>query len=83
MLRQRAARESYGKIFHAGNEADVDWVVRAKSWDEAKMFQATPAGRRGETRNLTGGALPWCTVGAMEGTMGPAGRHRRRESLLR
>ena len=57
---------SYGKIFHLGGGAD--WLDLGKSWDEAETFQATPAGREGEVRNLTGGKLKWCAVGAMEGT---------------
>lgn len=61
--------ESYGKIYHLGNPNDgEDWLDRAKSWDKAEVFRATEAGRQGEVRNLTGGALVWCTVGAMEGT---------------
>ncbi len=62
---------SYGKIYHVGEaagEVRAGWMDEGKSWDEARMFQPTPAGRRGEVRNLTGGALTWCAVGAMEGT---------------
>jgi iduronate 2-sulfatase len=62
---------SYGKIYHVGNSADdvhEAWMDAGKSWDEAQMFQPTPAGRKGEVRNLTGGRLLWCEVGAMEGT---------------
>jgi uncharacterized sulfatase len=32
------------------------------------MFQPTPTGCKGDVRNLTGGKLKWCSVGAMEGT---------------
>jgi iduronate 2-sulfatase len=39
-----------------------------KSWDEAKMFRATPAGHVIEGRNLTGGKLKWCEWGATAGT---------------
>ncbi len=67
LLRQQGWHAaSYGKIFHLGGGAD--WLDLGKSWDEAETFQATPAGRKGEVRNLTGGKLKWCSVGAMEGT---------------
>ncbi|MCX6902000.1 MAG: sulfatase [Verrucomicrobia bacterium] len=62
---------SYGKIYHVGEaagETRAGWMDVGKSWDEAQMFQPTPAGRQGEVRNLTGGKLKWCSVGAMEGT---------------
>ena len=62
---------SYGKIYHVGEahgEVRDGWMDVGKSWDEAQMFQPTPAGRKGEVRNLTGGKLKWCKVGAMEGT---------------
>jgi uncharacterized sulfatase len=62
---------SYGKIFHVGEaagEVRAGWMDLGKSWDEAQMFQPTPAGRKGAVRNLTGGKLKWCAVGAMEGT---------------
>lgn len=62
--------ESYGKIYHTGGSLDdlhLAWLDRGKSWDKAEMFQPTPAGRKGEVRNLTGGALKWANVGAMEG----------------
>jgi len=58
---------SYGKIYHLGG-GGADWLDVGKSWDEAETFPATPAGRKGEVRNLTGGKLKWCSVGAMEGT---------------
>lgn len=56
---------SYGKIFHLGG-GDL-WLDRGKSWDEALVFQATPAGAVLEGRNLTGGALKWCQWGATAG----------------
>jgi uncharacterized sulfatase len=62
---------SYGKILHVGEaagEVRAGWMDVGKSWDEAQMFQATPAGHKGDVRNLTGGKLKWCAVGAMEGT---------------
>ena len=61
---------SYGKIYHVGEaagEVRAGWMDVGKSWDEAQMFQPTPAGRKGDVRNLTGGKLQWCAVGAMEG----------------
>lgn len=71
MLRQQGwAARSYGKIYHVGNvagEINARMMDIGRSWDEAAMFQPTPAGRKGETRNLTGGKLKWCTVGQMEG----------------
>jgi uncharacterized sulfatase len=72
LLRQQGwAARSYGKIFHVGNvagEVDEKMMDLGKSWDEAAMFHATPTGRKGQTRNLTGGKLKWCVVGQMEGT---------------
>ncbi|HWI57657.1 MAG TPA: sulfatase [Bacillota bacterium] len=62
---------SYGKIYHVGEaagEVRAGWMDVGKSWDEAKMFQPTPAGRQGIVRDLTGGKLTWCKVGEMEGT---------------
>ena len=44
------------------------WMDLGKSWDEAQMFQPTPAGRVIEGRNLTGGKLKWCQWGATAGT---------------
>jgi iduronate 2-sulfatase len=62
---------SYGKIYHVGEaagEVRAGWMDIGKSWDEAQMFQPTPVGRKGDVRNLTGGKLKWCEIGAMEGT---------------
>ncbi len=62
---------SYGKIYHVGEAAGEvrdGWLDLGKSWDDAQMFKATPAGRIGNVRNLTGGKLKWCEVGEMEGT---------------
>ena len=70
LLRQQGwTTRSYGKIFHpVGARADLNRMIDGgKSWDEAAMFRATPAGRHGKTRNLTGGKLKWCVVGQMEG----------------
>jgi iduronate 2-sulfatase len=62
---------SFGKVFHVGEvmgEIREGWMDLGKSWDEAQMFQATPAGRVIEGRNLTGGKLKWCEWGATAGT---------------
>jgi iduronate 2-sulfatase len=62
---------SYGKIFHVGEvsgEVRAGWTDEGKSWDEAKMFQATALGRKGNMRELAPGKLKWCKVGAMDGT---------------
>ena len=62
---------SYGKIYHAGGggaDGRDAWMDTGKSWDEAAMFQATPAGRVIEGRNLTGGKLKWCEWGMTGGT---------------
>ncbi|MGH8699837.1 MAG: sulfatase, partial [Burkholderiales bacterium] len=60
---------SLGKIFHRGLtmedlRAEMD---DAKSWDEARYFQATERGQRGEGRNLTSGRAAWCRWLAAEG----------------
>ena len=72
LLRQQGWKAlSYGKIYHVG-EADGQfregWMDVGKSWDEAEMFHATPAGKVMEGRNLTGGKLSWCRWGAASGT---------------
>ena len=62
---------SYGKIYHVGEVAgDVraGWTDEGKSWDEAKMFNPTALGKKGDKRELAPGKLRWCTVGAMDGT---------------
>ena len=72
LLRQNGWQAvSYGKIFHAGGAAEgtsEGWLDIGRSWDEAKMFRATPAGRVIEGRNLTGGKLKWCEWGMTAGT---------------
>ena len=72
LLRQQGWKAlSYGKIYHVG-EADGQfrkgWMDVGKSWDEAEMFHATPAGNVMEGRNLTNGKLGWCRWGAAAGT---------------
>lgn len=62
--------ESYGKILHAGLvEGVIEYGMLdvGRSWDVAKMFQPTEVGRTGDVRNLTGGKLPWCRVGPLNG----------------
>lgn len=72
LLRQQGWHAaSFGKIFHVGEvmgEVREGWIDLGKSWDEAQMFQPTPAGRVLEGRNLTGGKLKWCQWGATAGT---------------
>jgi iduronate 2-sulfatase len=72
LLRQQGwFAASYGKIFHVGEvtgDVRAGWTDEGKSWDEAKMFVPTALGKQGETRELAPGKLPWCKVGAMDGT---------------
>jgi uncharacterized sulfatase len=72
LLRQRGWHTSaFGKVFHVGEvmgEIREGWTDVGKSWDEAYMFQPTPAGQVIEGRNLTGGKLKWCHWGATAGT---------------
>jgi len=71
LYRQHGGKSlSYGKIYHAGlveGEIENAMLDAGKSWDDAKMFRPTKAGSTGPVTNLTGGTLPWCRVGAMEG----------------
>ena len=62
---------SYGKIYHVGEvsgDVRAGWTDEGKSWDEAKMFTATPLGKKGDIRELAPGKLAWAKVGAMDGT---------------
>lgn len=52
----------FGKIFHGHDAAD-----NRATWDVTAGMRTTPAGRRGEGRNLTGGEVPWCSWRASEG----------------
>ena len=59
-----------GKVFHRGLSPDeqrpeMDDPV---SFDRVFYGKATDLGNRGETRNLTGGNLPWCRWTAADGT---------------
>lgn len=51
-----------GKIFHGGARMEDP-----KAWDVAKYPAPTPAGRKGERRNMTGGKIKWCWWMAAEG----------------
>ncbi|MGB8166956.1 MAG: sulfatase [Chthoniobacteraceae bacterium] len=61
---------SLGKILHAGLDEKGNRVFfqDAKSWDDCRNFEATKTGRQGEGRNLTGGALKWCSWLSANGT---------------
>ena len=53
---------SIGKVFHGANEHnDVD------AWDEIYKHLVTTKGKQGEGRNMSNGALKWCTWLAAEG----------------
>jgi len=59
----------FGKVFHRGlspddTKPDMD---DPKSFDRVFYGKTTAAGNKGEGRNLTGGALPWCRWLAAEG----------------
>ena len=61
---------SFGKILHSANTGETPreaWLDTGKSWDQAQALAPTAAQRQGELRNLTGGKLPWCEVGLMDG----------------
>jgi uncharacterized sulfatase len=60
---------SLGKIIHAGLDAAGNTVryQDAKSWDDCRGFEATPLGRKGEGRNVTGGAMKVLNWLAAEG----------------
>jgi len=51
-----------GKVFHGRGAMDDPGA-----WDEALDPRGTPAGRKGQGRNLTGGAVKWCRWLAAEG----------------
>ncbi len=73
LLRANGYRSAaFGKLFHQGGGRDPAardrWMDRAKSWDEAQDFEATPAGKIIEGRNLTDNKLKWCEWGMTAGT---------------
>ncbi len=51
-----------GKIFHGAKSMEDP-----RAWDSAIYPQATPLGRKGVGRNLTGGRVKWCRWLAAEG----------------
>ena len=71
LLRQGGwTTHSFGKIYHTANTGEgqrTDWLDAGKSWDKAEASAPTAESREGDVRNLTGGKLPWCEVGAMDG----------------
>jgi iduronate 2-sulfatase len=61
---------AFGKVLHAGNtgeSARTSWLDEGRSWDHAEILPASSPHRRGEFRNLTNGALPWCEIGILDG----------------
>jgi uncharacterized sulfatase len=58
-----------GKLFHQGLDAAGRTALfqDPKSWVDCRDFAATPAGRRGEGRSLSGGKVAWCRWLAAEG----------------
>ena len=62
---------AFGKVLHTANTGEVRreaWADLGKSWDVAREFTVRPAGDRGRRRQLGLGQLPWCEIGAMEGS---------------
>lgn len=59
-----------GKVFHRGPSPDdtKKEMDDPKSFDRVFYGKTTAAGNKGEGRNLTGGALPWCRWLAADGT---------------
>ncbi len=53
---------SLGKVFHGSKEHNDP-----KAWDEIYGFSTTETGKKGESRNMTEGALSWCWWQAAEG----------------
>jgi hypothetical protein len=61
---------SFGKIYHTANTGEGQreaWLDVGRSWDKATATPPTLRGAKGEIRNLTGGKLPWCEVGILDG----------------
>ncbi len=71
LLRQSGyTAHSFGKIYHTANTGEGQreaWLDLGKSWDKAEAVPPTAANPKGEIRNLTGGKLPRCEVGIMDG----------------
>ncbi len=61
---------SFGKVLHTANTGESQrqtWLDVGKSWDHAETVPPTSERPRGDIRNLTGGRLPWCEVGVLDG----------------
>lgn len=66
---------AFGKITHLGGGKDAEarqrWMDTGRSWHTAQAFEATKVGRKLlEGRDVTSGALKWCTWGAADGADG-------------
>jgi len=64
---------AFGKLYHLGGGKNVEakqrWMDSGKSWHTAQAYEATKTGKKIlEGRNVTGGALSWCSWGAADGT---------------
>jgi iduronate 2-sulfatase len=68
-----AGRQShaFGKLYHLGGRDDAQkalWADTGRSWHTAQAFTATSVGRQMiEGRDVTAGALRWCSWGAAAG----------------
>ncbi len=62
---------AFGKLYHLGGkdaQQNALWADAGRSWHTAQAFAATELGRKMvEGRNVTAGALRWCSWGAAEG----------------
>ena len=63
---------AFGKLFHLGGGRNTQlrerWMDAGRSWHTAQAYEATETGRKMITgRNVTGGALKWCSWGAADG----------------
>src|SRR5688572_24782685 len=71
LLRQNGwTTHSFGKIFHTANTGEAQrehWLDIGKSWDLAQVVPPATANPRGEIRNISGGKLPWCEIGILDG----------------
>jgi len=71
LFRQRGyTTTGLGKVIHAGLDADGKKVFfqDPRSWDDCRNYEATPLGRQGEGRNVTGAAMKVMNWLAAEGT---------------
>ena len=71
LLRQQGwAAHSFGKIYHTANTGEAqrgNWLDLGKSWDHAETIPPVSPHRRGDFHNITGGKLPWCEIGIVDG----------------